>query len=802
MRPKRQINQCMTRFPALIFLLLFSASLWGQDEAQQFIQSRFNQYNQQVLQEKVYVHTDKSFYLAGEVLWFKIYNVEGSSNTPLDLSKLAYIEIINTEQKAVLQAKISLKKGSGSGSFFLPLTLNSGNYVLRAYTNWMKNFSPEYFFEKNITIVNSLKRLGARPAEGRPAYDIQFFPEGGNLVNGIESKIGFRVVDQHGKGVDFRGSLTDSNNNTVASFAPLSFGLGHFSFTPQRNTSYRAIIKLDSNNVVVSDFPSSYDVGYVMKLEDAGTGKLSVTVNTNEHSPSRFIYLLVTSRQKIKAAESGEVVDGKVIFQVDRSQLEDGISVFTLFNGYRQPLCERLYFKRPGQADMEASSDQAQYDFRKKVRINIQVHGRDTATRKADLSISVYQVDSLQIQEDPDILSYLWLNSDIQGIIESPSYYLRDSSEEINQATDNLMLTQGWRRFRWEDLLQDKKPLFEYVPEYEGHIISGKITDKRTGAPLGDVSTYVSVPGQKFQVGNSISNKNGQIQFDIKNFFGSSEIVVQTDNQKDTNFRIDILSPFSEKYSSKTIPAFNVAEDYADQILAHSIGIQVQNAYLTDSLQKVSIPYFLDSTAFYGQPDHKYFLDDYTRFITMEEVIREYVSGVSLRKRRQKFHLAVVNEPRHFIFDNDPLMLLDGVPIFDADKIIAFDPLKTKKIEVVTKQYFLGAATESGIVSFFTYQGDLAGFPLDPNALVVEYDGLQLKREFYSPVYETANQISSRIPDYRNVLYWSGDARPDADGRKQLSFYTSDRPGKYAVVIQGLTIDGKAVSKTFTFDVR
>src|ERR1700721_2638940 len=146
MRTKRQINQSITKFSALIFLLVLSASVWGQDDAQHFIQSRFNQYNEQVLQEKVFVHTDKSFYLAGEVLWFKIYNVEGSSNTPLDLSKLAYVEILNTEQKAVLQAKVSLKKGSGSGSFFLPLSLISGNYILRAYTNWMKNFSPEYFF--------------------------------------------------------------------------------------------------------------------------------------------------------------------------------------------------------------------------------------------------------------------------------------------------------------------------------------------------------------------------------------------------------------------------------------------------------------------------------------------------------------------------------------------------------------------------------------------------------------------------------------------------------------------------------
>ncbi len=787
--------------PLVAVLLMICCRLLGQSESLNYLQSRLIQYHQQVLVEKIFVHTDKSFYLAGEVIWFKVYDVDGSSNKPLDLSKLAYVEIVNADQKPLLQAKIALKNGSGQGSFFLPVSAISGNYTIRAYTNWMKNFSSDFFFTKNITIVNVFKKLPPQGPVKAKGYDIQFFPEGGNLVNGLESKVGFRVVDASGNGINFSGTLVDQNNNTVASFRPLVFGLGHFSFTPVRNSSYKAIIKLDSNNVVVGDFPATFDQGEVMDLENRGDGKLTVAVSSNNRAVSPYVYLLVHGRQAIQSAQAAVFEEGKAIFQVDRASLPEGVSIFTVFDGARQPVCERLYFKRPSAADLDANSDQQQYGTRRRVKINIQVHGQDAKARQADLSMSVYRVDSLQPAEDPDMMAYLWLNAELGGTIESPGFYVQDSSGQIEEATDNLMLTQGWRRIRWEDVLQDKKPSFEYVPEYEGHIIQGSITDKRSGSPLSGMTTYVSVPGYKFQFATAVSNPKGQFHFDVQHFFGPSEIVVQADNQKDTNYRIDIQNPFSEKFSSRTVPTFNLPSYYADDLRARSLSVQVQNVYLSDSLQKFQGMVLADSSVFYGEPDHKYFLDEYTRFITMEEVVREYVSEVNLRKRREQFHFTLVNGPHHTFFDEDPLVLLDGVPVLNADKIIAFDPLKVKKIEVVNRQYFLGPAVFSGILSFYTYQGDLAGFQLDPNALVLEYDGVQLQREFYTPVYETANQLSSRIPDYRDVLYWSGDLSPDADGRRQLSFYTSDRPGTYQVVIQGMTSSGQVAAKSFSFTV-
>ena len=224
----------------LSFVLFCLPAIFCQQEGADSIRNRFNQYGGQYLQEKLYVHTDRSFYLAGEIIWFKIYDVDGGSNRPLDLSKMAYIEVISADQKALVQAKIQLANGTGSGSFFLPLSFNSGVYKIRAYTNWMKNYSPDYFFEKPVTIVNSLKTLGISQAVNTSAFDIQFFPEGGNLVDGIQSKIAFRIVDQNGKGVDCRGAIIDQNGDTIVQFRPLKFGIGHFYFTPSVNKKYKA----------------------------------------------------------------------------------------------------------------------------------------------------------------------------------------------------------------------------------------------------------------------------------------------------------------------------------------------------------------------------------------------------------------------------------------------------------------------------------------------------------------------------------------------------------------------------------
>ena len=160
------------------------------------------------------------------------------------------------------------------------------------------------------------------------------------------------------------------------------------------------------------------------------------------------------------------------------------------------------------------------------------------------------------------------------------------------------------------------------------------------------------------------------------------------------------------------------------------------------------------------------------------------------------------NPSLHDFYDGNVLILLDGVPLSDANKIFFYDPLKVKSLAIVQSQYVVGSSVFNGIASFSTYDGVFNGFSLDPRLVAIDYDGLQLQREFYSPVYETKEQSEKRIPDFRNTLLWSPDITTDQEGKAMIQFYTSDRPGKYMVVLQGMSSGGGFVSAHTFFEVK
>jgi hypothetical protein len=778
---------------AAFCLLLLNSSA----QVIQEVQNSFNLHKQTALVEKIFVHTDKNVYLPGEIVWFKVYCVDGNDHKPLNLSKVGYIEVLDNNQNPVIQAKILLKNGTGSGSLYIPVSVNNGNYKLRVYTNWMKNFGPEFYFEKTITLVNPLKSPEVATKETAAAYDIQFFPEGGNLVGGITSKVGFKAVGRDGNGVNLAGAIVDQHNDTVARFRSLKFGMGSFSFTPVSNNTYKAVVKDMDNAAVVKDLPEINSQGYVMHLTDDGAN-LSIEVKSNA-TPGGNIYLFAHTGQTITAAETGAMNNGAARFTVSKSMLGEGISHFTVFNNAKQPVCERLYFKRPvQQLFIDAGADQQQYNLRKKVNINVLAKDQAGKLLNADLSMAIYRVDSLQKIDRNDIVSYLWLSSDLKGSIESADYYLKNSNAEANEALDNLLLTQGWRRFQWNQVLENKQEAFNFLPEFDGHIITAKIISTETGAPAKNVLTYLGIPGKRVQLYTARSDSSGRLLYNTKNFYGQSEIIDQTNTQIDSTYRIDILSPFSEQFSKTTLPKFQFNTGTQKALQEHSLGIQVLNIYSGNQIKRFYDP-LIDSSAFYGHPYKSYKLDDYTRFTTMEEVMREYVTEENITRSKGRFHIKVLSD-RGFLDGGDPLVILDGIPVFNIDKLFTVDPLKIRKLEVVPRTYFYGPAESVGIFSFTSYKGDLGGVELDPHAIVMDYEGMQLQREFYSPVYDSQGQATSRIPDFRNVLYWSPSV--NSQGKGAVSFYTSDQPGKYVGVVQGLTATGQAGVQYFTFDVK
>lgn len=791
------ITTLLKKTAITVFLLAPMAGIGQQNTLSQ----QLVQHSQRAVQEKVFVHLDRPLYLVGETIWFKTFCVDASLHQPLDMSKVAYLEVLDKEHNPVLQTKISLEEGKGFGSVFIPPFLQSGHYSVRSYTNWMKNFSPDFYFETTITIVNPFSKPTITPAS-KPtlAYDLQLFPEGGNLVKGIRNKVAFRAIGENGKGIKFKGTVINQQNDTVAHFEPQKFGIGSFDFIPTDGNQYRVLLNDTQKRWFTYTMPAIQEQGYVMQVKDSTALFLQVIVAARNLQGE--VSLLAHSKSVPKFAEKSTLKDGKTVFLVNKNNLGDGITSITLFDNNQQPVCERLYFKRPTQSlALSAKTDKKQYAPREKITIDL-TSALNTTPAIADLSVSVYLVDSLPAPEQTFIESYLVLASDLKGTVESPGYYFQNTGLEADQALDNLMLTHGWRRFKWEEVVQTKAPNFAHIPEAVGHLMWGKVVDSKTGLPAPDIDTYLAAPNKRAQLFVSTSDAEGKVFYEMKHFFGSKEVIVQTNTAKDSTYRIEINSPYSEKISSYSVPAFSFDASWKNPLLTRSINMQARNAFLPKSAQQFTTNE-TDTLAFFGNPDEKYLLDAYTRFPTVEEVMREYVPGVAVRKRQGKFIFRVYDKLQSNIpFEEEPLIMLDGVPIFDTDKIIAFDPLKIRKLEVIDGLYYLGPVAFSGVVSYTTYKGDLAGFQLDPRALVLSYEGVQGRKEFYAPRYDIAEQQKSRVPDFRNLLHWSPQLVTDQQGKQTLNFYSSDQTGTYKVVVQGMTRSGMAGSKTQTFEVK
>ncbi len=787
----RYVFGCLVLFLAGIF----GSNIQGTAQEVESLRDRFIKYTENAFTEKIFLHTDRNFYIAGEIIWFKAYLVSNPDNRLAGSSRVAYVEVLDEDNRPVLQEKIGMKDGKGNGSFFLSSEFPSGNYKLRAYTAWMKNFDAAFFFEKEITIVNTLVSLPLLPADTSVMYDMQFFPEGGRLVRGISSTVAFKLTDSKGKGVDgFYGVVVNANNDTVARFSPYRFGIGRFTLNPSVPGKYTAYLTTPDGLQFTKELPPTDGSGYAMQTSDNGTSaRLTVQAVGVQ---ADYVYALIHTRGIVKEARRLALQNGYAQMALDKSSMGEGIFHITVFDSNRRPVCERLYFgKPPPRMDITAGAQKTAYGQRKKVTVSL--HAPDTA----NLSLAVYRNDSLQKEEPVDINSYFWLSSELKGNVESPYWYFTAPADSFGIAMDNLLLTHGWRRFDWRDIRQGELPSFTWLPEIDGHIVNGKITDSATGRPLPGSLVFLSFPGTHGKFYTAESDKSGNLVFYTRDVYGRGELVAEVDNAQGLSYGIEILSPFSDAPSSVKVQPFQLFPDMADALRVSSINAQVVRKFGDDRLKELYFPQVVDTSRFYGKADESYLLDDYTRFTTMEEVLREYVVGVFVSRSGRDYRLRVIDNISNALMRDDPLVLLDGVPVLEMNRIIEYDPLKVRRLDVMRGNYYYGAAVFSGIADFTTYKGNMENYEMNPRAVVLDYDGLQLYREFYSPVYESPEQQQSKLADYRNLLFWNPDITVSPDGTTEISFYTGDIPGVYRGVIQGIADQGYGGSATFSFIV-
>ncbi len=735
--------------------------------------------------EKVFLHTDRDFYLAGEIAWYSLYLVEDQNHTPSTVSKVAYVELLKGKNP-VLQQSIPLKKGLGAGSFYLPVALASGNYTLRAYTRWMRNEGPEGFFEKEISLINTLQ-AGAIPPVPNTAYTVQLFPEGGKLVNGLESQVAVHITDQQGKGVDFSGALVQGTD-TLSRFDSQRFGMGKFSVKPDTGKLPRLFLSLADTTLHIS-LPEAETQGLVMQLTESGD-QLRLKLKCQPPGLIPNVKLWVHTRRQLQKTEVLELVSGTAEIVLDRSILGAGVSCLTVMDTRKNALCERLYFKPPAKG-LELQANPSLNRLQTRQELEVQIEGAKT---EASLSVAVYKLDSLQPLPEENIRSYFWLSSDIKGRIESPGFYMLPGAEAQQQA-DLLMLTQGWRTFQWDRILQNPAPEPNYAPEYEGALISGTVKGVDYDEIPAHATAMLSIPGPHFKLYHSAIAKNGDLLFATKGIYGPVPLVLSTTGIPDSALSFALHSPYASEFTSVRNSPLYLPPTAGALLQERSMSMQLENIFTGEQRNRFHTPW-QDTLAFYGTADQTYRLDDYTRFPTMMEVMTEYVPEVAIRKKDDHYTMAVFQNREKGFYNSAPLILVNGLPL-SSDKLLSLNPFKIRKMDIIQDKFVFGKTRFPGVVSYTTYD-DSDWWQKDEDWWKTEYQGLAEQRVFHSTHHTEGAE--NRVPDFRSLLFWGPAVKLQA-GTAKTAFYTSDLTGRFIGIVQGMGKEGKMGYTTFEFEV-
>ena len=459
------------------------------------------------VQEKVYIHTDNTCYFVGDTLWYKAYVVRADNLHPTDMSRILYVELLSPDGMLVERQQIIVApEGYTCGQFALKDSLYSGYYELRAYTRWMLNFNvtkhkytvqetwkfinrqmcADYYrvwdglYSRVLPIYSKPETPGdydSRRMYQRPKTRIQkpkkeelfvtFYPEGGQLVEGLESRVAFDVSDQLGEAVNIKGTLSQDGQH-VADIATTHMGRGVFTVTPgpkrlKARFTWRG--KDYSFNL-----PKAEQGGVVLTLEGD-----RVKIQGRQLPQDKQYGLSVLCRGALKHfAELPAVASGNTVsIQLPVDSLPVGVNDLTIFDSDGRILADRLFFKGMGGMSpmspmspmgligpISPISPTTTYEPYQQISIGVQLPRPNTT-----FSLAVRDTGTDEpTYNDGNVMTDLLLSSELRGFIAKPAYYFEKDDAEHRRNLDLLMMVQGWRKYKWQEL-SDTARQMRYEPE-------------------------------------------------------------------------------------------------------------------------------------------------------------------------------------------------------------------------------------------------------------------------------------------------------------------------------------------------
>jgi len=810
-----------------LFLIGISQAAYAQSSSQPGdIVTKLRTYNKTHLTEKAYLQFDKPYYATGDTMYFKAYVTMGERHDLSKISGVLYVDLIGVDNKANQSIKLQLVKGIGWGDFALPDSLPQGTYRVRAYTRWMRNAGDDSYFEKTIPIgsLHQNKVPESNTARIKPVLakaDLQFFPEGGELISEISSKIAFKSIGVNGMDMDVKGLVTDNTGKDVASFASTHLGMGYFYLKPEEGKSYKASITFADGTKEELQLPliSNKGISLTINNDSVANAAVRIEANPNYFSENKGkAYSVLIYSGGIATTVSCKLDSPTITMDIIKRKLFTGITTVTLFSSNNEPIAERLIFiQNYDQLNLDISTDKNTYNTREKVNLKLNARTRTDSASMGHFSIAI--TDESKVQQDENnettILTDLLLTSDLKGTIEQPNYYFADignqSNYEKQKELDLVMLTHGYRHFTWKQVLgSDSGNATAAYPPETSLAINGTAKNF-IGTPLKRATvSLLSVLSKRFE--SQVTDDKGKFSFSGLNFTDSTKFILQAVNAKGKNTTQLTYEPNKAPLILK--PAIPQSANINPTMTAYLENDSKQQDELVRlgmvkgrTLKEVKIKAFKEDNNYPssvlggpGNADQVIHRSDMSGGGDLSDQLDGRLTG----------GVRMVGRPGAkgpALFNRAMLVVIDGAIInprgelVNIDEHVTLSTVETVEILRSGNASIYGMSGGNGVMVITTRRGtglelkDIASVGILPIAI----QGFYKAREFYSPKYDASMPVNH--PDLRSTIFWSPELVTDRDGNASVGFYNADARGSYRIVIEGVDEKGNIGRQVLSYKV-
>jgi TonB-dependent SusC/RagA subfamily outer membrane receptor len=664
-----------------------------------------------------------------------------------------------------------------------------------------------------LTVSDQIKISSDIPIKSTAdSADVQFFPESGELVEGIRSKIGMKSLSSFGTGLNMEGTVLDSKGTIVTRFHTSNLGMGSFALRPLAGMSYTAKVKFVDGSERTFSLPKAKAAGYVLEVDNLDTALVAITLYA---SPSLFsdeeLKLVVQHNGNMLLIFKPVAKNAATDIIIPRKNLPQGIIQLTLFSANMQPLVERLFFNSNfGDAiETTLSSSNSTYSAGGTVDLELTAKSKGSIS-PAYYSVAVTNADLIDadLENESNIFTSLLLTSDLTGFVEQPNHYFVDTTRRTRTELDNLLLTQGWRRFLWKDVLSANGTTPAFTAEKNFRISGTVLSAAGKPIPKGKVSLFAPENGS-FTI-DTIADGKGRFNFDQLVFNDGTKFIIQAANAKgkqDVRVTLDPapaqvvtkqVKPAAIVLNANELISLYMIENNPDLAKAPTMRVSPGSIGLKEVKIKARKKVIVTQSANLngaGVADQVIKGVDMGTCINLAECLKGRVVGYTLRNDTP----FLARSP--FI----PMMLsLDGV-LIDGSRLKDVNPSDIETIEVLKTPIntaIYGMRGVGGIIVINTKRQVSGTSMVHTKPWIVSYKpiGFAQSRVFYSPKYDATNK--TQITDTRRTVYWKPDAVTDAQGKSKISFNTGNQAGNYRVVAEGINAKGQLGRTVYTYMVK